>query len=137
MSQPFTIKRSFHFYAAHRNDDLPGQRCHSIHGHTYMVDVYVECYQLEDRSYSVLFSDIEKRVNAVLEPFEHSLMINKDDPFLPTLETLPTKLYLVDGTPSAENVSRTLFYKIKEDADLNIVRLDLRETTTSVVTCVG
>lgn len=137
MSGPFLVKRSFHFYAAHRNEDLPTQRCFNIHGHTYFVDCTVESHQLEDRSYSVLFSDIERRVQAILDDFEHSMLINRNDPYFPTLEGLGTKLCVFDVTPSAENVCRIIFERIRDTTGLNVVQVDLRETTTSVVSYRG
>jgi 6-pyruvoyl-tetrahydropterin synthase len=137
MSNAYLIKRSFHFYAAHRNDDLPKERCFSIHGHTYFLDCHFLLEKPEDRSYSVLFSEIERRVITVIDPFEHSLIINRNDPFFKILEPTGTKLCVLEFTPSAENVAKLLFERIKEATKLNLVQVDLRETTTSVVSYRG
>lgn len=137
MSNTFFIKRSFHFHAAHRNDDLPNERCYSIHGHTYHLDCHFECEKPTDRSFSVLFSEIERRVSQVIDSFEHSLIINQHDPFLPLLQPTGTKLCVLQSTPSAEHVARVLFERIREATGLNLVQVDLRETTTSVVSYRG
>lgn len=137
LSNLYIIKRSFYFYAAHRNDDLPGERCFSIHGHTYFLDCHFECKKPTDRSFSVLFSTIERLVTKVIDPFEHSLMLSRQDPWLPALQQVPTKLCLLDATPSAENVAQVLFQRIKEETGLRLVQVDLRETTTSIVSYRG
>lgn len=137
MTNHFTIKRSFHFHAAHRNDDLPNERCFSIHGHTYYLDCHFALEKPENRSYSVLFSDIERRVTKVIDAFEHSLIINRSDPFYKILEPTGTKLCVLEFTPSAENVAKLLFERIKESTKLNLIQVDLRETTTSVVSYKG
>ena len=137
MSNSYTIKRSFYFHAAHRNDDLPTERCFSIHGHTYYLDCHFLVEKPEDRSYSVLFSDIERRVSGVIDAFEHSLIINRNDPFFKLLEPTGTKLCVLDFTPSAENVAKLLFERIKAATKLNLIQVDLRETTTSVVSYRG
>lgn len=56
------------------------------------------------RSYSVLFSDIERRVLPVIAPFDHSLIINRNDPLFDVLKGTGTKLCVLEFTPSAENV---------------------------------
>ena len=137
MSNAYIIKRSFYFHAAHRNDDLPKERCYSIHGHTYYLDCHFAVEKPEDKSYSVLFSDIERRVSTVTDIFEHSLIISRHDPFFKILEPTGTKLCVLDFTPSAENVAKVLFDRIKEATKLNLIQVDLRETTTSVVSYRG
>lgn len=137
MTNTFSIKRSFHFHAAHRNDDLPGERCYSIHGHTYFLDCHFECEKPRERSFSILFSEIERRVSRIIDDFEHSLLINRRDPFLPLLESTGTKLCILESTPSAEHVAQVFFERIRRETGLNLTQVDLRETTTSVVSYRG
>lgn len=85
----------------------------------------------------MLFSDIERRVLPVIAPFDHSLIINRNDPLFDVLKGTGTKLCVLEFTPSAENVVKVFFERIREATQLNLVQIDLRETTTSVVSYRG
>lgn len=137
MSSKYTIKKTFHFHAAHRNEDLPGDRCYSIHGHTYYVDCHFAFVKNDDASITMLFSDIERSVLPTLEPFEHALIINKSDPLYEVLKDRGIKLCPLDHPSSAENLARLLFSRIKGQTNLELVQLDLKETTSSVVSYRG
>ena len=50
MANTFIIKKSFHFHAAHRNEDLIGDRCFSIHGHTYYLDCHFQFIKPADNN---------------------------------------------------------------------------------------
>ena len=137
MPERFLIKKSFHFHAAHRNEDLPGDRCFSIHGHTYHVDCHFGFDQPQGSSVTMLFSDIEACVQPVLKPFEHSFIIHRADPLLPILQDQGLKLCVLDFPSSAENLAKLLFDRIHAATKLDLVQVDFRETLSSVVSYRG
>lgn len=133
----FIIKKSFHFHAAHRNEDLSNDRCFSIHGHTYHVDCHFAFTKADSHSVTMLFSDIEKQVLPVLAPFEHSFIVNRVDPLYTVLRDQGIKLCVLDHPSSAENLAQLFFDRIRANTELNLVRLDLQETESSVVSYCG
>lgn len=137
MNDRFTIKKSFHFHAAHRNEDLPMDRCFSIHGHTYHVDCHFAFEKSDSASITMLFSDIEQLVKPVLEVFEHSFIIHRADPLYDKLKDCRIKLCVLDRPSSAENLAKLIFERIKSVSRLELVQIDFRETMSSVVTYRG
>lgn len=132
----FIIRKSFHFYAAHRNEDQPEcHPCYSIHGHTYHLDCHV-AFSGQDQRTGVtrLFSDIEATIMPVVDRFDHSLILNRADSLYEVLKDRGMKLCVIDCPSSAENLAKLIFDLITETTDLNLLRVDFRETTSSVVT---
>jgi 6-pyruvoyl-tetrahydropterin synthase len=137
MSSQFVIKKSFHFHAAHRNEDLPDDRCFSIHGHTYYLDCHFGFEKSDEASVTMLFSDIERSVLPAIEPFEHALIINNSDPLYDVLKGVGIKLCVLEHPSSAENLAKLFFERIKSVTNLNLLQVDLKETTSSVVSFRG
>lgn len=134
MANEYTIKKSFHFHAAHRNEDLIGDKCFSIHGHTYYLDCHIAFVKEDDSSITMLFSEIESKILPILEQFEHSLIINKTDPLYEVLKDKGIKLCVLDYPSSAENLAKTFFDRISKSSELNLIQVDLKETSSSIVT---
>lgn len=134
MTNTFIIKKSFHFHAAHRNEDLIGDRCFSIHGHTYYLDCHFVFEKPVDNSITMLFSEIESKILPIIEDFEHSFIINKSDPLYEVLKDKGIKLCVLDYPSSAENLAKTFFDRIANSAELNLIQVDFKETNSSIVT---
>ena len=132
------ITRRFHFYAAHRNESLIGSKCFNIHGHTYDVDVSIRFYQ-KDNEVTMLFDDIEKEIQPIIKELDHSFIINVTDKLCgylhkytkDTAEEL--KLYEVPFESNVENLALHIAQRIYRRTRLNVVKLDLRETKSCVV----
>ena len=127
-----TITKHFHFYAAHRNEEIGG-KCGAIHGHRYGIAVTVD----EQRSGSVtmLFEEIERRVKPLLDRLDHSLLLHSGDPAREALLASGAccRVYEVPFPTSAENMADHLLSELRR-AGLNVVELALQETDTSIVT---
>jgi 6-pyruvoyltetrahydropterin/6-carboxytetrahydropterin synthase len=131
----FRIKRSFHFYAAHRNHDVPAaHKCFNIHGHTFFLDCYFGFDEQNEAGVTMLFSDIEATVLPVLADFDHALILNREDPIATILGPVGIKLCLLDCPPSSENLARALYERISEAVPMTLLSVDFRETTSSSVT---
>jgi 6-pyruvoyltetrahydropterin/6-carboxytetrahydropterin synthase len=125
------ITKQFKFYAAHRNEQIGG-KCASLHGHRYGVSVTVE--EPMKSSVSILFEEIENKVNPIIESMDHSLLLNLNDPAAPMLVESGAcdKVYLVPFVTSAENLA-TYLLRLIRDTGLNVIELALQETDTSTV----
>lgn len=127
-----TITKHFHFYAAHRNEEIGG-KCGSIHGHRYGIAVTVA--EPRNGSITILFEDIEAKAKPIIDAMDHALLLNVSDPARAALieSGACCRVYEVPFPTSAENMAEHLLSELRL-AGLNVVELSLQETDTSIVT---
>lgn len=128
-----TVTKEFHFYAAHRNEEIGG-KCGNIHGHRYGLTVTVQ--EPRNCSVTVLFEDLERWVQReIVGLADHSLLLNRDDPCADALVSSGAcgKVFWIDGPTSCENLAE-LFFSMLRSVGANVVSLTLKETDTSSVT---
>ena len=130
------IKKSFKFYAAHRNEEIGG-KCANLHGHRYGIECFFEVRR--QNSISTPFAEFDERVGRLIsENYDHGMLIHRADPLYRTLnEHMQTygehlKLKLLEGPTSVENLAYTLFSEISA-IGFQLLKIEVRETDTSVV----
>ena len=125
------IRKKYHFYAAHRNE-LLNDKCFNLHGHVYRFEVYVKT-GIDERGASILFNDIDKYVQPVIDSFDHSCLVHVEDKkLMEAMEILQTKRYVFDSPTSTECIAKSIF-NILKNTGLPITRIDLMETESSTV----
>ncbi|EFK06594.1 queuosine biosynthesis protein QueD [delta proteobacterium NaphS2] len=97
MSSVFEIYVQTHFSAAHALNGYPGD-CARVHGHNWIIDVFVRCRKLDDIGIGIDFRDIKKSVKNVLKGLDH---FNLND--LPVFQ---------DMNPTSENIARFLYREL-------------------------
>lgn len=127
-----TITKQFHFYAAHRNEEIGGN-CGTIHGHRYGLLVTVA--EPRDGSVTMLFEEIERRVKPLLDKMDHSLLLHANDPARTALLESGAcyRVYEVPFPTSAENMAEHILLELRQTG-LNVVKLQLKETDTATIT---
>jgi len=127
-----TVTKAFKFYAAHRNEEIGG-KCASIHGHRYGLSVTVA--EARQGSITMLFDEIERRIQPVLNQLDHALLLNTHDPARDVLLASGAcdRVYEVPFPTSAENMAEHLF-EVLSATGLNVTELRLQETDSSTVT---
>jgi len=127
-----TVTKKFHFYAAHRNLEIGG-KCANLHGHRYGLSITVK--EPMNGSVSILFEDLQNKIQPLVEELDHSLLLDVHDPAGMALKRSMAceKIYAMDNPTSAENLALDLFKRV-ENAGLNITKLELQETDSSTVT---
>lgn len=135
-----TITKKYHFYAAHRNE-LIDDKCRSLHGHTYKVEVELEMSEPDYRTgITTLFSDIDAKIEPIIKEFDHALLLHHTDKLGKVIGKYSDEnkadeqkiLWFLEAT-SAENIANSILLSLKEE-DLKVVRLSLSETESSTVT---
>ena len=67
----YTITKQFHFSAAHALTHLPpDHKCHTLHGHNYIVEVVLQSPTLDDRWFVVDYGDLaplQRHIDAELD----------------------------------------------------------------------
>lgn len=126
------VTKEFHFYAAHRNEEVGG-KCANIHGHRYGLTVSVA--EQRNGSVTILFEELERRLQPLLDEVDHCLFLNENDPAAPALVGSGAcgKVYKIGAPTSVENLAES-FLRSARLLGLNVVSLTLKETDTSSVT---
>lgn len=126
------IQKKYHFYAAHRNK-LAGEKCGRIHGHSYDVLCYFKFNEINDGGVTCLFSDIDKLVEPIIKEYCHWFLLYENDPLCEILDLAGEPFKKMPFETSVENMSLWLFSRIKNETQLPINKIELRETKSSNV----
>lgn len=86
------------FSAAHRVWNDPG-KCSNIHGHNYRTLIEVDGGDSLGAQNFVLPFDA---VKGIVDRFDHTLIVDDDDPKLEAFEALGVSLAMTNGVPSTE-----------------------------------
>jgi len=90
----WSLKVRDKFQAAHFLKEYKG-KCDKIHGHTFQVEVQVDVEKLDAAGIGVDFTEIKAKLSSILP--DHTLLNE-----------------IFDFNPSAENLARHLFLRLKE-----------------------
>jgi 6-pyruvoyltetrahydropterin/6-carboxytetrahydropterin synthase len=87
------------FKASHQLRYLNGE-CERLHGHNWLVEVVVECNQVDAVGVVIDFEVLKKKLAEVLKPFDHARLN-----YAPPFDTV---------NPTAENVARYIHDQLIE-----------------------
>ena len=133
------IERTGYFYAAHRNQHLSGDKCFSLHGHTYYVTACVNVGEAGENGVTVLFSDIEHYLAQVTDKLDHSILCDINDVALARAmnclsaeDNVQHKVVYFNQSTSAEYLAQWLYESlVRQRLDVEWIRL--RETQSSTI----
>lgn len=137
--------RSFHFYAAHRNQHL-SDKCAGLHGHRYQVDFDVNVKRNEkDPAISILFNDFTVFDDHMKYVFDHTTLLDVNDPLADVLAKFIStdasghhwRLRFLPFPTSLENMAFVIYEEMLNSLS-NLVRpatlLDIRVRETDSTT---
>ncbi len=87
-----------HFSAAHEIKGYKG-KCSNLHGHNWKIKVEVLANKTNEIGICIDFKELKAITNKVIEKFDHKYLNDLDS--------------FKDNNPTAENISRYLYTKIK------------------------
>lgn len=112
------LKYKYHFDAAHRLEFHEGL-CKNLHGHRWEVLITIISNSLED--IIIDFGDLKRVINE----FDHATILKnckENERLIQVLNEMGSKLILLVGSPTAENLSRLIyeliFGEIKNSDDI-------------------
>jgi 6-pyruvoyltetrahydropterin/6-carboxytetrahydropterin synthase len=106
------IAKEFYWEMGHRLPDHFGL-CKNIHGHSYKMILTVEG-QINEQQMVIDYYDLEKIINPIIQEFDHSFMVNKNDKIvLEFLNQIQSKKVEVDFDATVENICLFVLNKIK------------------------
>lgn len=115
----FEVYVKTHFSAAHSLRGYPGD-CARIHGHNWIIKVFIKCEELDEIGICVDFRNIKRAVADVLQDLDHF-----------NLNVLPA---FRDVNPTSENIARFLYKEIgnKLNSDnVKVSRIMVSETDSA------
>lgn len=125
------IEKKYHFYAGHRNK-LAGEKCSRLHGHTYDVVCTFQFEEMKD-GITMLFSDIDNLAEPIIKEYDHYFLLKEGDELIDPLTVMGEEFKVLPFDTSAENLAMWLFKRIKNEAKLPIVKIELAETKSSKI----
>jgi len=126
------IEKKYYFYAGHRNKSA-GIKCGRIHGHTYDVVCTFDFESSFVDGISMLFSDIDKKVEPIIKEYDHYLILNENDPLCEVLRNAKEDFKSVPFDTSAENMAKFIYLRIKNETKLPIIKIEFSETRSSKI----
>ena len=116
MAQVFEIYVQTHFSAAHALRGYPGD-CARVHGHNWIIDVFVRCNELNEIGIGLDFREIKESIKSVLNDLDHF-----------NLNELPA---FQDVNPTSENIARFLYRELSRHLNtdsITVSRIKVSET---------
>ena len=104
----FEVYVKTQFSAAHSLKGYPGD-CARVHGHNWIIEVFVNCKELDEIGIGIDFRDIKQSVKDVLQGLDH---FNLND--LPAFK---------DVNPTSENIAKFLYKEVGKKLNSDVVKV--------------
>jgi 6-pyruvoyltetrahydropterin/6-carboxytetrahydropterin synthase len=123
----FTVSREIDFCYGHRLMGYAG-KCRHLHGHNGRVRIVLETSGLDTHGMVLDFSEIKRVLNRWIDDnLDHRMLLERTDPAVAALQDLGEPMFLMDVSPTAENIARLIFDAAREQG-FPVVEVRLWET---------
>lgn len=142
------IRKLFKFENAHIVRGCSTRRCsHSIHGHSYKVELLLEAHALDHGQMVYDFGLLKQGPRTLIDAFDHAVAIwSGDDPdYIAACQRFSERWIRIPISPSAEQFSRLFFVLIDRlldltemangEADVRLHSVIVHETETGYAQC--
>ena len=126
----YRVTKIIDFCYGHRLLDYGG-KSKAIHGHSVRLEVTLESETLDEIGFVTEFGDVKRTVKDWVDAhLDHTMLMRKDDPFLPLLKAHGEPVFEMEDNPTSENIARLIF-DYAASQGLPIQEVKLWETPTS------
>ena len=116
------IRKTFKAETAHRVADAYTTRCRGLHGHSYEFEIILKDTNLNNCGMVLDFKLVKEKINALLDAFDHSLLIwDKDEFLVKNAKELNERYMIVPYNPTAELMALHIYKHIKKMYDVESV----------------
>jgi 6-pyruvoyltetrahydropterin/6-carboxytetrahydropterin synthase len=126
----YQVSKSVSFCYGHRLLNYTG-KCQHLHGHNARAVITLESEVLDERGMVEDFSEVKRLIWSWLdEEIDHTLLLHRDDPVLPVLQSAGERVMVTDENPTAEVIAR-MIYEFVAGKGYPVTGVTLWETETS------
>ena len=142
------IRKLFKFENAHVVRNCSTRRCsHSIHGHSYRVELLLEAHALDHGQMVYDFGLLKGNVRELIDAFDHAVALwaCDDSDYLAVMRRHSERWIMLPVSPSAEQFSRVFFRLVDAalsvadmnngEADVRLYSVVVHETDTGYAQC--
>ncbi|WP_317199358.1 6-carboxytetrahydropterin synthase [uncultured Psychrobacter sp.] len=142
------IRKLFKFENAHIVRNCSSERCkHSIHGHSYQIELILEAQRLDQGQMVYDFGLLKSSIKDIIDSFDHAICFwNQDDPeYIEACKKFSARWISLPVSPSAEQFSRVIFFWAQSilaqtqmqngEADVSVYSVIAHETATGYAQC--
>ena len=132
----YRVTREITFCYGHRLLDYEG-KCRYLHGHNGKAVITLQSDQLDERGMVMDFAEIKQVLSHWIDTnLDHKMLLRRDDPALPLLQSCREPVFVMDSNPTAESIARLIFDFAKAQG-YPVVEVQLWETDTCYATYTG
>jgi 6-pyruvoyltetrahydropterin/6-carboxytetrahydropterin synthase len=125
----YSVTREISFCYGHRLLDYEG-KCRHLHGHNGKAVITLAANGLDELGMVMDFSRLKRVVGGWIDDtLDHKMLLHKDDPVLPFLQTKGEPVFVLDVNPTAENIAQLIFDYTAQQG-FPVVEVRLWETDT-------
>jgi 6-pyruvoyltetrahydropterin/6-carboxytetrahydropterin synthase len=125
-----SVTKIIDFCYGHRLLNYDG-KCKYLHGHNGRLEITVESNRLDEKGMVIDFNIINKTVKTWIDSnMDHKMILSKQDPLIPILKKAEQPMYIMEDNPTAENITKLIFNKVKSQG-IDVKEIRLWETPTS------
>jgi 6-pyruvoyltetrahydropterin/6-carboxytetrahydropterin synthase len=125
----YRIRKKFRFEGAHVLNSAFSTDCMRIHGHSYIVEVFIKGDTLNSDGMLIDFGELKGEVQHWINEWDHKLIVDRDHPkYRQMLQLHKMEIEGVDFNPTAEKMAKYLYERIGETYQVDKVRVHETET---------
>lgn len=112
----YEIRKKFRIEMAHQLTNAYSKCCiDSIHGHSYVIEIFFSSRQLDDDGMVIDFGYVKDKINDYIDSWDHALVMSEDmdAAYLAMLQEFNKNLKIVNYNPTAENMARDIFDNVR------------------------
>lgn len=136
----YKITKKYETETGHRLINYNG-KCAHLHGHRYQWEATIIHEDLTPTGFIIDFKDLKVAMEHILEPYDHALVLHKDDPLLlggvgrlRATNDEHARLILLDVNPTVENMTCIIGEELAayfENTTYHVERVKCHETSDS------
>ncbi len=124
------VTKTIEFCYGHRLLEHNG-KCRYLHGHNALLEVDIESDSLDGLGMVIDFGEVRDLVKGWIDAnLDHRMLLCRRDPVASVLTEMGEPLYLMDDNPTAENISKHIYYQVRR-LGLKTTEVRLWETPSS------
>jgi len=124
----YRVRKVFRFEGSHALSSAYSKECTKIHGHSYVIEVFLESELLDASGMIVDFKFLKERINHVFELWDHKLVVSREEAGVRD-DLFDIADFDVPFNPTAENMAR-YFYDECKKWFIAISKVRVHETAT-------